>query len=56
MTVAFGGQELSVITLSGDGPVLLQATLHRATEQLDNQATQDQRARGGGLLDRLVND
>ena len=51
MTVAFGGQGFSVISLTGDGPVLLQATLHRATDQNDRQ--QDQAARGGGLLDRL---
>jgi uncharacterized protein (AIM24 family) len=52
MTVAFGGQGLSVISLSGDGPVLLQATLHRTTDQEDRQ-NQDRNARGGGLLDRL---
>jgi uncharacterized protein (AIM24 family) len=51
MNVAFGGQGLSVITLTGDGPVLLQATLHRATDQDERQ--QDSAARGGGLLDRL---
>ena len=51
MNVAFGGQGLSVISLTGDGPVLLQATLHRATDQDDRQ--QEQAARGGGLLDRL---
>ncbi len=56
MTVAFGGQGLSVISLSGDGPVLLQATLHRTTDQDDKQQSQEQHARGGGLLDRLVND
>jgi len=52
MTVAFGGQGLSVISLSGDGPVLLQATLHRATDTEDRQVDQDQHGRGG-LLDRL---
>lgn len=52
MTVAFGGQGLSVITLSGDGPVLLQATLHRTTDFYDRQQDQAQHGRGG-LLDRL---
>ena len=51
MTVAFGGQGLSVITLSGDGPVLLQATLHRAVDQEEHHQREDQR--GGSLLDRL---
>jgi uncharacterized protein (AIM24 family) len=52
MTVAFGGQGFSVITLSGDGPVLLQATLHRATDQDDKRENAEQRS-GGSLLDRL---
>ena len=51
MTVAFGGQGLSVITLSGDGPVLLQATLHRAVDQEEHHQREEQR--GGSLLDRL---
>jgi uncharacterized protein (AIM24 family) len=53
MTVAFGGQGLSVISLSGDGPVLLQTTLHRTTDEEDKRENQEQHARGGGLLDRL---
>jgi uncharacterized protein (AIM24 family) len=53
MTVAFGGQGLSVISLSGDGPVLLQATLHRTTDQDDKRENMEQHARGGGLLDRF---
>lgn len=53
MTVAFGGQGLSVITLSGDGPVLLQATLHRTVDQEERNKNDDQYGRGGGLLDRL---
>jgi uncharacterized protein (AIM24 family) len=53
MTVAFGGQGLSVISFSGDGPVLLQTTLHRATDQEEKRENQEQYGRGGGLLDRL---
>jgi uncharacterized protein (AIM24 family) len=54
MTVAFGGQGLSVISLSGEGPVLLQATLHRTTDREEQQTDRSQRAMGGGgLLDRL---
>lgn len=32
MTAVFGGQGLNLITLSGDGPVILQSTLHREFE------------------------
>jgi len=53
MTVAFGGQGLSVITLSGSGPVLLQATLHRTMEEEQERNDMERHSRGGGLLDRL---
>jgi uncharacterized protein (AIM24 family) len=55
MTVAFGGQGLSVISFSGDGPVLLQATLHRTMER-DEQTQNQEQHRGGSssLLDRLT--
>jgi uncharacterized protein (AIM24 family) len=55
MTVAFGGQGLSVISFSGDGPVLLQSTLHRTMER-DEQTQNQEQHRGGssGLLDRLT--
>jgi uncharacterized protein (AIM24 family) len=32
MSAVFGGQGLNLVTLSGDGPVLLQSTLHREYE------------------------
>jgi uncharacterized protein (AIM24 family) len=40
MTAAFGGTGINLITLSGDGPVILQSTLHR---QFENEDRNDQR-------------
>jgi uncharacterized protein (AIM24 family) len=48
MTAAFGGQGLYLVTLTGSGPVLVQATLHRMLEQ-------EERREGpaAGLLGKL---
>jgi len=54
MTAAFGGQGLSLITLSGSAPVILQSTLHYNLET--EERNEDERRgmrQGGGLLDRL---
>jgi uncharacterized protein (AIM24 family) len=54
MTAAFGGQGLSLISLSGSGPVILQSTLHYNLET--EERNEDERRgmrQGGGLLDRL---
>ena len=45
MSAVFGGQGLNLVTLTGDGPVLLQSTLHRALE-----AEEHSDSRGGGPL------
>lgn len=50
MTAVLGGQGLYLVTLSGDGPVLLQATTYRA---LALEEGRDDQAGRGGLLDRL---
>lgn len=54
MTAAFGGQGLSMISLSGSGPVILQSTLHFNLET-EERNTDDKRGlrQGGGLIDRL---
>ena len=49
MTAAFGGTGFNLVTLSGDGPVVLQSTLHR---QLENEERDD--ANGGGRLDGIL--
>lgn len=52
MTAAFGGaQSLYLVTLTGSGPVLVQAMLHRTLEEEAHRDRGEQR--GGGLLDRL---
>jgi uncharacterized protein (AIM24 family) len=54
MTAAFGGQGLSLISLSGSGPVILQSTLHYNLETEERNEDQRRGVRqGGGLLDRL---
>ena len=53
MSAVFGGQGLNLITLTGDGPVILQSTLHRefeADEHHDESASNPLRQ---GLLGRL---
>ena len=54
MTAVFGGQGLSLITLTGSGPVILQSTLHFNLET-EERNTDDKRGvrAAGGLLDRL---
>ncbi len=53
MTAVFGGTGLNLITLSGDGPVILQATLHREFEaQMDGEQNTANPLREG-LLGRL---
>jgi uncharacterized protein (AIM24 family) len=41
MSAVFGSQGLNLVTLTGDGPVLLQATLHR---ELESEEHHDERA------------
>ncbi len=49
MSVAFGSQGFNLVTLSGDGPVLLQTTLHREYEQEEKNDD-----RSGGLRAGLL--
>ena len=46
MTAAFGGTGINLVTLSGDGPVILQSTLHR---EFEREERSDQRADSGGI-------
>jgi uncharacterized protein (AIM24 family) len=46
MTAAFGGTGINQVTLSGDGPVILQSTLHH---QFENEERNDHRAESGGI-------
>jgi len=46
MTAAFGGTGINLVTLSGDGPVILQSTLHH---QFENEEHNDQRAGKSGI-------
>src|ERR1019366_5430120 len=46
MSATFGGTGLNLVTLSGDGPVILQSTLHR---QFEHEERNDQRADRGGI-------
>ena len=50
MTAVFGGSGLNLISLTGDGTVLLQSTLHKEYEEEDKQ---DQSASRTGMLGRL---
>jgi uncharacterized protein (AIM24 family) len=53
MSAAFGGQGFNLISLTGDGPVLLQSTLHR---EFENDEKQDDASANGlreGLLGRF---
>lgn len=53
MTAIFGGQGLNLVTLTGNGPVLLQSTLHR---EFESEEHHDERAANplrDGLLGRL---
>jgi uncharacterized protein (AIM24 family) len=46
MTAAFGGTGINLVTLSGDGPVILQSTLHH---QFEHEERDDQRSQSGGI-------
>jgi uncharacterized protein (AIM24 family) len=50
MTAVFGGSGLNQISLTGDGTVILQSTLHREYEDEDKQ---DQAASRTGMLGRF---
>jgi uncharacterized protein (AIM24 family) len=53
MSAVFGGQGINLVTLTGDGPVLLQSTLHRefeGEEKHDDRASNPLR---DGLLGRI---
>ena len=52
MTAAFGGTGINMVTLSGDGPVVLQSTLHRRFEN-ENRDDQGNDTRLDGFLGRL---
>jgi uncharacterized protein (AIM24 family) len=53
MTAAFGGSGLNLITLSGDGPVILQSTLHREFENDEKGDMNSSNPSREGLLGRL---
>lgn len=53
MTAAFGGSGINLVTLSGDGPVLLQSTLHREFEADEHQEQNVSNPMREGLLGRL---
>jgi uncharacterized protein (AIM24 family) len=49
MTAAFGGTGINLVTLSGDGPVVLQSTLHRQFENEDRNDQSNDKLRDGIL-------
>jgi uncharacterized protein (AIM24 family) len=53
MTAAFGGSGLNLITLTGDGPVILQSTLHREFENDEKGDMNSSNPSREGLLGRL---
>ena len=53
MTAVFGGQGLNLITLSGDGPVILQSTLHREFESDERNDASVANPLKDGLLGRF---
>ena len=53
MTAAFGGSGINLVTLSGDGSVILQSTLHREFEDDEHQDQSDSNPLRQGLLGRL---
>ena len=53
MTAVFGGQGLNLITLSGDGPVILQSTLHREFESDERNDDSVANPLKDGLLGRF---
>jgi uncharacterized protein (AIM24 family) len=53
MTAVFGGSGINLITLTGDGPVILQSTLHREFESDEHQDDSVANPLRQGLLGRL---
>jgi uncharacterized protein (AIM24 family) len=53
MSAAFGGSGLNLITLTGDGPVILQSTLHREFEGEEHQDESMSNPLRQGLLGRI---
>ncbi|HEY5303422.1 MAG TPA: AIM24 family protein [Acidimicrobiales bacterium] len=53
MTAAFGGTGINLVTLSGDGPIVLQSTLHRRFEDEDRDVQDRDGTRRDGLFGRI---
>lgn len=53
MTAVFGGQGLNLVTLTGDGPVILQSTLHREFESDEHHDEGAANPLREGLLGRI---
>jgi uncharacterized protein (AIM24 family) len=53
MTAVFGGSGINLISLSGDGPVILQSTLHREFEDDEKQDSSMANSARQGLLGRF---
>jgi uncharacterized protein (AIM24 family) len=53
MTAVFGGSGINLITLSGDGPVILQSTLHKEFEDEEKQDSSMANSARQGLLGRF---
>ena len=53
MSAAFGGQGFNLVTLTGDGPVLLQSTLHREFENEEKQGDAMANPLREGILGRF---
>jgi len=53
MTAAFGGSGINLITLSGDGQVILQSTLHQEFESQEEQEASGNSPSRQGLLGRI---
>jgi uncharacterized protein (AIM24 family) len=53
MTAVFGGSGLNLVTLTGDGPVILQATLHQEFEDDERDTEQTRNSGREGLLSNL---
>jgi len=53
MTAVFGGSGINLVTLSGDGPVLLQATLHQEFEDDERSSESGPGSGREGLLSKL---
>jgi uncharacterized protein (AIM24 family) len=52
MAALFGGGGINLITLEGDGPVLLQTTIHRQYEQEEKQDDRSRTGLAGAVLGR----